>query len=164
MPSKRKHTNFAGGNVVAGKREGNEKRLPVERKEELATVRMIVRMPEQDALRGARVRVIRAARLLAVREDVVATDGFVAAIENVTFPLADERARGRAALVAGVEVHRARTLRRPAHDFDLALRGIVDQVAIVFESGRCRIDHGHRHPREVRRKVGVEIVEHRHGD
>ena len=108
---------------------------------------------------------IGALGIFAVREDVVAADGRIAPVEDVTFPFADERALGRTALIAGVGIDGPRALRRPAHDLDPAARGIVDEKTVAFERGRRRVDHAHRDARQVRRKVGIQIVDGvRHGD
>ena len=156
---------FRGFDVVTRQRERDQKGLPVEREEELSAVRMVVRMPQQDPLRRSRVIGIGALGIFAVREDVVAADGRVAPVEDVTFPFADERAFGRTALIAGVGIDGPRALRRPAHDLDLAVGGIVDEKTVAFERRRRRVDHAHRDARQVRRKVGIQIVDGvRHGD
>jgi hypothetical protein len=80
------------------------------------------------------------------------------------FPFADERALGRAALIAGVGIDGPRALRRPAHDLDLAARRIVDEKTVALERRRGRVDHAHGDACQVRRQIGIEIVDGvRHG-
>jgi hypothetical protein len=75
---------------------------------------------------------------LGVGEDVVAADRFVATVEDVAAPFADEDALGGPALIAGVGVDRPRAARRPADDLDGALGGIVDQSTVAGERLRRR--------------------------
>ena len=75
----------------------------------------------------------------------MAVDRFVAAVEDVAAPFAHEHALGGAALVAGVLVDRPPSARGPAHDLDLAWRGIVDEPAVALQRGVGRVDDRHAH-------------------
>jgi hypothetical protein len=76
-----------------------------------------------------------------------------------------ERALGRPALVARVEIHGTPALRRPAHDLDLALRRVVNEIPVAFERLRRRVDDGHPHATELGGKIRIEVVDRgRHRD
>src|SRR5262245_35120363 len=97
---------------------------------------MIVRVPEQDPAGVTRMLWIGSGGVFAVREDVVPADRVVVSVEHIAVPLAHEHAFGCPRLVAGVGVDRAATLRRPAHDLDLAVVRIVDETPETVERGR----------------------------
>src|SRR5689334_14387456 len=79
-----------GLDIVSGKREGDEKRSALEREEELTAVRMVIRVPEQDPPRQAGMPVVGRCGIVAVGKNVMAADGIVATVENVSLPFADE--------------------------------------------------------------------------
>src|SRR5664279_989322 len=149
--------------VVAGQRQRHVERPPVERKEQLAAVGVVVRVPQHHAPR--RLAVVGARRLwwLGVAEDVVAVDGVVAAVEDVALPLADEDAFGGAALVAGVGVDRPRSALRPANDLDLAFGGIVDEAAVALQGRRGGVDDRHDDSPQPGRQVRSMVVDRRPG-
>ena len=122
---------------------------------------MIVRMPQQHAPRCRRVVRAGCFGRRCVREHVVAANGFVATVQDVAVPFADEDAFGRTTLVASVVVDRSGTLRRPADDLDRTRCRIVDQSPVAIERGRRRRHDRHRNVLESCGKTRIEVVDHR---
>jgi hypothetical protein len=79
-----------------------------------------------------------------VGEDVVAVDRFVASVEDVAAPFADEDAFGRSALIAGVGIDRSAPACGPAHDLDRAVARVVDEAPVADERPLGRVDDRHR--------------------
>ncbi len=147
--------------VVAGQRQRHVERPLIERKEQLAAIGVVVGVPQDHAPRRIGVIGARDFRRFAVAEDVVAADGFVAAVEDVALPFAHEHALGRAALVAGVGVDRTAAACRPANDLDPARRGIVDQAPIAEQALGRGVDDRHSHALQARGQLGVKVVDRR---
>ena len=144
--------------VVAGQGERHEERQPVEREEELAAVRVIVAVPQQHPLGRAAVRLVGARRLIRVREDVMAVDRLVAAVEDVAAPLADEHALRRAAFVARILVHGAPALRGPADDLDPVLVRIVDELSVPGQRCVRRRHDRHAYATQPGGQRGIQVV------
>src|SRR6266545_2820353 len=87
------------GNVVARRCQRHVEGLGVEWEEQLAAVRMIVCVPQHHAAR--RVGVVEARHLgrLGIGQDVVAPDGLIAAVQDVTSPFTHEHALSRTTLI-----------------------------------------------------------------
>ncbi len=100
-------------------------------------------------------------RRLGVGQDVVAVDGFVAAVKNVAAPGADENPFRGAALVACADIDRTAPLGRPAHNLDGIVR-IIDQAAIPLKRRRRGIDNRHDNAGKARRQIGIQVVDRRH--
>ena len=149
-----------GSDIVSRQREGYDIGRGIEREKELAAVRMVVRVPEENAPGIAAMSPIGARRLGRVGEDVLAADGVVAAKQDIALPLADEHTFGGAALIAGVRIDRAPALRGPAHDLDRAPMGIVDKLAITLQRVGSSIDDVHGNVPQARGQRRIEIIEH----
>jgi len=107
----------------------------------LAAIRVIICVPQEHAAR--RVGMIEARRLgrLGVRQDVVAADRLIAAVQDVALPLAHEHAFGRSALISRICVDRTAALCRPAHDFDATVFRVRYQAPVGQERLGCGADY-----------------------
>ncbi|MGF6700061.1 hypothetical protein OKW38_004673 [Paraburkholderia sp. MM5496-R1] len=129
--------------VVPGQRQGNVERAMVERKEQLSTVWVVVRVPKQHALRYIGVVVTGCFRLHCVRKDVVAAHSLVSTVQNVPAPFAHKCAFGRACLITGSGVNGPCTHCRPLHNLDRTLARVCYKPAESIKRCGGRIDHGH---------------------
>ena len=157
VPSKRKQTNCSGAHRRRAMRERHQERPRVERKEQLPAVGMIVAVPQQHALRRASVRFVGTRRLAGVRQDVMAADGFVAAVQDVAAPFADEHA----GVVPPSSPESSSTERHPAPAsarFRSCTLRIVDQKSVTGERVVGRVDDRHAHAPQPVGQRGVEVV------
>src|SRR5579862_8822663 len=134
--------------IVAGQRERHDEALAVQREEQLAAVRVVIRAPDQRL--PARLGGALARRLLgpgAPGKEIAVAHRVVAGVEGVAAPPELEDALGHAALVAGIGVDRPPALRRPADDLDRVTLGLLDEAAVALESRRAGDDQfGAMHP------------------
>jgi DNA-binding transcriptional LysR family regulator len=93
-----------GRDVVPGQRQWHIERPMVEREKQLSAIRVVVRVPEQHALRFFSVVFAGGFGLGCIRKDVMTAYRLVATVENIAAPFADKDAFGGAGLVAGVGV------------------------------------------------------------
>src|SRR5215469_5259703 len=101
---------------------------------ELTAVGVVVGAPDQRTLATGTVALGgRLFRPRAPAKQVTVADGVVAGIERVAFPFELEQSFGDTALVAGVAVDRAPSLRRPADDLDREISRVTDQAAVACE-------------------------------
>ncbi len=131
----------------------------------MSTVRVVVRVPKQHAFRCIGVVVAGCFRLLCVRKDIVTAHRLVSTVENVPAPFADKCAFGCACLITGSRIDGSGPHSRPLHNLDRALSWVRHKPAKSVKRCRGRVDHGHRHTPEARRKGRVEVVDclgHRH--
>src|SRR5215469_1192397 len=124
---------FVRCDIVSRERERHHKALAIQRVEELAAVRMIVRSPDESAL--ARYRRAIGSRLFgpsAPGEEVRVADRVVARVKRLALPPEFEEALGDTTLVARIVVDRPPALRRPPHDLDRECRGRLDQAVVAL--------------------------------
>src|SRR3954453_15771022 len=150
-----------GPDVVTRQGERHEKRLVLEWKEQLATVRVIVGVPQQHPLGRALMFLFRALRVSRVREHIASAHRIVSPEQNITLPFAYEHAFGRAGLVAGVLVDGTPPLPGPAHDLDRAILHTGHRASECAERFVARLDHRHEVPAQPGRNAGVHEVKDR---
>jgi hypothetical protein len=118
--------------VVPGQGQGSQERTRLVGEEHLPAIGMVVAVPQQQALRIARVRLHRMLGRRAVADDVVAAHRVVAAVEDVALPLRVQGAFPGAALISPIQVHRTPALRGPAHDFNGLAGGSLKKTSAAY--------------------------------
>jgi len=107
---------IVGGNVVARQRQWSNEGTTVEWEEQLATVWVVVGVPQQDPLGRSLCHRRSGGRVGRPPQEVLVVDGVVLAAEYLSFPPELEAARSRAAFVASTGVDGAPTGRRSSDD------------------------------------------------
>src|SRR5882724_2351097 len=122
--------------IVSRQRQRNDETLPVERIEELAAVRVIVRTPDKGALaRSAKGSGGSLFRPITPAEQIAVAHCVVSRIQGPVLPAKLEQTLGHAALIAGIRVHWTPPLSRPADDLDRECPGIIYETAVALETG-----------------------------
>src|SRR5262245_5337582 len=119
---------------------------------------MVVGMPQHQAPWPVRVALARQLRRLSISQNVVAIDSLVAAIQDVAAPLAYKHTFSGTGLIAGAGINRPRALRRPPHNLDVAVAGIIHQRTIALKSGGRGLDDWHRHAGQPSGQPWIEVV------
>jgi len=131
--------------VVSRQCRRKYKRLLIQRKKQLTTIRMIVEVPEQHLIsRHRRLACLRLLRVGRPAEDIVLADGIIATEEHITIPLADECALDTTGFITSAGVDGTPTLGGPLDDFDLAFAGVPHQVSVALQ--RLVVSNQQRHP------------------
>jgi hypothetical protein len=134
---------------ITGQGQRHAEGSTVKREEQLSAVGMIVCVPQDHALRQVGVVYARELCRLGIRQNVMAVDGFVAAVKDVASPFADEHAFGGSALVAGIRIDRSAALRGPADDFNGAVLGVVYQLTVALKCHARGVHDRHYDAREA---------------
>src|ERR1700688_4316753 len=133
---------FFRRDVIARQRQRHHETLPLERIEELAAIRVIVRAPDQGALAffGAGRRGLFGP--VAPAEQIAVAHRVVARVQSLALPAELEHALGDSALIAGIHIDGAPPRSRPAHDLDREALGVIHETAVAFETGLGGEDYG----------------------
>jgi hypothetical protein len=144
--------------IVSWKSQRHQVRVWFQRKEQLATIRMVVRMPKQNAFRQSIVRLARRTGIRSVTEDVFATDRLIFAIQEVSFPLRGENPLLGPSFIPAVGVNWPPSSCRPANNLDLATIRSMDQLPVPAQRFVGCVNHGHVDPLQSRRDPRIQVI------